>query len=281
MPLPDWQNALWRHHELFQDAVNYYIVAIASLGSSSESPLTKLRGRLAEVWTAADKKGQTREGMGKSLKRVFQLQAVPTLDETVRSFRKPLMEAGVTDLAMELAGESLLHDLGGDKAIQQGGPQYFPMFCQSTFLRGITFPRQGSKLAKDRMQEELPEKLWAVGTEADAYALQEELETGYFVNVSNGKCDDARVKNIFAEAVRNLPLSDAQRDLFTKKLETTILDLPNYAGGSINKDALKNAYAFLVFKYCVRGRIPTRVAGCVEIPGSFIKSQRLPMQGQH
>ena len=26
-PLDDWQSALWRHHELFQDAVNYYTVA--------------------------------------------------------------------------------------------------------------------------------------------------------------------------------------------------------------------------------------------------------------
>lgn len=26
------ESALWQHHELFQDAVNYYIVALASLG---------------------------------------------------------------------------------------------------------------------------------------------------------------------------------------------------------------------------------------------------------
>jgi len=26
--LDDWQTALWRHHELFQDAVNYYTVCL-------------------------------------------------------------------------------------------------------------------------------------------------------------------------------------------------------------------------------------------------------------
>jgi len=108
VPLPDWQNALLRHHALFQDAVNYYIAAIASLGSSPESPLTKLRGRLTEVWATADKNGQSREGMGESLKRAFQFQDVPRLDEAVQLFRQPLKEAGVDDLAMELAGESLL-----------------------------------------------------------------------------------------------------------------------------------------------------------------------------
>ena len=30
-PLPDWQSALWQHHELFQDAVNYYTLALAAM----------------------------------------------------------------------------------------------------------------------------------------------------------------------------------------------------------------------------------------------------------
>lgn len=30
-PLPDWQDALWQHHQLFQDAVNYYTLALAAL----------------------------------------------------------------------------------------------------------------------------------------------------------------------------------------------------------------------------------------------------------
>ena len=27
-PLENWQDILWHHHQLFQDAVNYYIVAL-------------------------------------------------------------------------------------------------------------------------------------------------------------------------------------------------------------------------------------------------------------
>ncbi|MDI6739356.1 MAG: hypothetical protein QME74_03220 [Candidatus Edwardsbacteria bacterium] len=27
--LENWKTALWRHHELFQDAVNYYTLALA------------------------------------------------------------------------------------------------------------------------------------------------------------------------------------------------------------------------------------------------------------
>jgi len=43
-------DALWKHHELFQDAVNYYIVALAALGSSPGSKLTQIRGLLRAVW---------------------------------------------------------------------------------------------------------------------------------------------------------------------------------------------------------------------------------------
>ena len=71
--LADWQTALWRHHELFQDAVNYYIVALASLGVSPESRLTRLRDLLSKVWDAADKKGQHRDGINVSLQRAWQL----------------------------------------------------------------------------------------------------------------------------------------------------------------------------------------------------------------
>lgn len=129
--LPDWQNALWRHHVLFQDAVNYYIIAIASLGSSPESPLTILRGRLADVWFTADKKGQSREGLGVSLKRAFQFQAVPTLDEVVERFRKPLIDNGVSAMEMEHAGELLVSKLGGSGSIRNMSKEFWPLFCST------------------------------------------------------------------------------------------------------------------------------------------------------
>ena len=33
--LPDWQSALWQHHELFQDAVNYYTLALAAIAEGA------------------------------------------------------------------------------------------------------------------------------------------------------------------------------------------------------------------------------------------------------
>ena len=51
-PLDNWQDIFRQHHELFQDAVNYYTFAIAALGEGlpSNHPLTALRQRTADAW---------------------------------------------------------------------------------------------------------------------------------------------------------------------------------------------------------------------------------------
>ena len=113
------EDALWQHHELFQDAVNYYVVALASLGVSPESKLTKLRELLEKVWVVADKKGQLRRGMRESLQRAWQLDQPPTLAEAVEKFTQPLMDDSIPLTTAEKAAEFLLFNLGGESAIQQ------------------------------------------------------------------------------------------------------------------------------------------------------------------
>jgi hypothetical protein len=48
--LPNWQDALWQHHELFQDAVNYYTLALAALAEGL-TPDTA-QGAAALAWRA-------------------------------------------------------------------------------------------------------------------------------------------------------------------------------------------------------------------------------------
>src|SRR5713101_5111255 len=36
--LDGWQSALWQHHELFQDAVNYYALALAGMVEGLDDP---------------------------------------------------------------------------------------------------------------------------------------------------------------------------------------------------------------------------------------------------
>lgn len=66
-----WRGLFWHHHELFQDAVNYYIVALASLGRVGNSPLTQLRDGINAVWERVEKQGERRDGMGTALAKRF------------------------------------------------------------------------------------------------------------------------------------------------------------------------------------------------------------------
>jgi hypothetical protein len=48
-PLDNWPAALWHHHQLFQDAVNYYALALAAMASevAGDSAEASDRGREA------------------------------------------------------------------------------------------------------------------------------------------------------------------------------------------------------------------------------------------
>jgi len=41
-------HVLWQHHELFQDAVNYYLVCLLSLANNPTSDMGKLREQITK-----------------------------------------------------------------------------------------------------------------------------------------------------------------------------------------------------------------------------------------
>ncbi len=59
--LKDWQDVLWQHHELFQDAVNYYTLALVAMaeGLLDSCPINKLRKRIEEAWKEFPRKTVT------------------------------------------------------------------------------------------------------------------------------------------------------------------------------------------------------------------------------
>jgi len=62
------QDTLWQHHELFQDAVNYYLLALLSLCARSRQPATSIRKRMTtrhpntKSGLSFRSRGQTRRG---------------------------------------------------------------------------------------------------------------------------------------------------------------------------------------------------------------------------
>lgn len=77
--LENWQTALWQHHELFQDAVNYYTLSLAAMAASvkGDSDQAKaLRGwveKVRETWSNASRKAERFDGPQTRLAPVLRL----------------------------------------------------------------------------------------------------------------------------------------------------------------------------------------------------------------
>ncbi len=241
-------DALWAHHVLFQDAVNYYIVALASLGHSAESKLTKLRELLGPVWERFDKKGERRSGMGESLQRAWQLPNPPTLLEAVERFQQPIIEGGVPMTTAEKAGEFLLFNLGGDAAIQQGGPVFFPMFCDpdSNPTYRLSVERRGRADAEEKLRIELHRDL----SEKEIHQLAASITLGAVVNLQPGEAPDtgaAAVPRIQeAAATFRDRVSEQQLEDWLRELPPTFA-LAKNRGGNINKPRVHACVLFLAF----------------------------------
>ncbi|MDA8162399.1 MAG: type V CRISPR-associated protein Cas12b [Desulfobacteraceae bacterium] len=82
--LPDWKAVLWRHHELFQDAVNYYTLALAALADSIEGNDDKSEAikawvaRVKESWEQANRKAITFPGPHKRIASLLKIDPEKT-----------------------------------------------------------------------------------------------------------------------------------------------------------------------------------------------------------
>lgn len=80
-PLPNWQDALWQHHELFQDAVNYYTLALAAMAADLQPDTPKGKAALAwreqvrENWLDGFRKAVRYDGPHKRLAKWLNVDA--------------------------------------------------------------------------------------------------------------------------------------------------------------------------------------------------------------
>lgn len=72
---PEWRTVLWRHHELFQDAVNYYMLALAAMGEgvdaggARDKAILDWRKEVERQWQVTTRKAHRYAGPGERLAR--------------------------------------------------------------------------------------------------------------------------------------------------------------------------------------------------------------------
>ncbi|MBU6399111.1 MAG: hypothetical protein KGS61_02235, partial [Verrucomicrobia bacterium] len=129
--LDDGESALWQHHQLFQDAVNYYSVCLAALADGAPGwageYAAQVQGTEKGKWDDFTKKGEKRNGLRKSLARTL---GIPEQDASFLVCRSRILAGceAPKDLLHQVVQE-LFPEKKGRGTIQHAGVDDWPMLC--------------------------------------------------------------------------------------------------------------------------------------------------------
>ena len=259
----DWQDlaepgqSLLEHHRIFQDAINYYMVALGALADPKHAEgdpfVAGLRERLSFAWDQFPRQEVVKEArsLRDSVAPWLGLDPKASLED---AFEVILSEDHPAE-ANCLALYALLSDLSGESKIQQGGRGYFPLFCDAATK--ANFPRAEAKQLKEKGKALVPELLWGFADSESTEALRslkDSLCLEYFaLPTTDGKCfEDAELREKLHWAVTRMceqgRLSGSAQDWQAKLGDSTLSKMRRH--GAVNKDALQDRFAaWLVFHF--------------------------------
>ncbi len=263
----DGLDALWQHHVLFQDAVNYYLVCLLALARPG-NPIWPIREKLDAhdhagnpdelmVWRPFRRRGTLRPGLRDSVaKYLTPGNAQPTPDDC---FAAAL--AG-NDFAQSEEGRARLdaglHQLlgrcTGAAGCKQAAPEYLPRFCKPDF-RG-NYGEDSAALLRENQAARLPYVLHGSEIRPDSPELDEfDVHSIALPNEKKPVFEGAeaieKLKGMVAEWRKRLP--DAGNDwdridaLIAKLPETTTL--PGYAATSAKGEIKFRLFAMFLFRH--------------------------------
>lgn len=183
---PEGEAALWAHHELFQDAVNYYLVALLACASRPDNPLYEIRQRLADenseyqIWGPFRRRGATRPGLRESVaKYLTPDNRIPTWNEAAAAV---LAGLDAPQDAVDAAVRELLAICNGPGAIQQEGRAMLPRFCVHDYKGG--YPVDAAATARAAGESRLTSEFHDLASNEALRAFADQLEISWTVNLT-------------------------------------------------------------------------------------------------
>ncbi|HEY3857843.1 MAG TPA: type V CRISPR-associated protein Cas12b [Verrucomicrobiae bacterium] len=224
--LDEWQTSIWCHHEIFQDAINYYILALASLADPeyATSRLIKdLRVRVSAAWETFPRTAEKdARNMRDSLANWMGLSKDASIED---AFQAVLEGNEATPQVHTLALGLLLDRCGGESAIQQGGRGYLPRFCDAKAKPTYDFSAasQAAGLGKDRLSQFLHREL----RESELTKIAGEMDLSWTVKLQPGEFftpldSSARL----AEAIQHV--RSLLRDASAVRLKEIAIQFPDF-----------------------------------------------------
>ncbi|MBC8347041.1 MAG: type V CRISPR-associated protein Cas12b, partial [Verrucomicrobia bacterium] len=263
-PLPDWEEALWRHHELFQDAVNYYAVCLLALATNSNNPIRGIRNKLAgtdengnptpsQVWLPFRRKGVTRPGMRSSVVKYF-------CPENADATPENCFDAAIGDspASSDIRNAALVQLLeackGGGGKIRNAAPEFFPLFCNP--FTNANFKADKALLKRKWAQEAMPFVLH------DSATLWDSPDMDNFDVHSIGTPDKRTPRLDKEKATARITvglellcekelLCGERKEEFLKILESKPEDfsMPNYVGSSVKGGKKMQMAAMMLYRF--------------------------------
>ncbi len=255
---PGGDELLWQHHAHFQDAVNYYLVALLALAAPTNKSLGQLRQRIAtpgdeyQIWGPFRRRGGDRSGLRESVARyVTPANSSPTLDE---AFGAILAGNEVDATIRDSAVSSLLEVCDGAGAIQQQGRAYWPKFCDPT--TAANFAGDPAMMRRQRHQRILPRVLHDPATQFDSPAL-DEFDTFSIATPDTKRpvLAGAKARERLHQAVTlwrgRMTDGSAEFDRLAASIDRLPSDfaLNGYVGSSAKGDVQARLFALLLFKH--------------------------------
>lgn len=211
------ERILSEHHEIFQDAVNYFIVAMAALADPSSQDefsrvMRDIRSRVVSAWETFPNVSAARRGAKSfkaSLSKWLNLGNSVTVEE---AFRKILDNNQADTALLNLALIAVLKNCTGESGIKQGGRTYLPRLCYPGYTGSWDYAAVTATSAWGK--DKLAQILHANPTQQELEGIAAEMELSWLFKVQDGAFFtglDAR--NRIREALRHLKvhfISDLQ-----------------------------------------------------------------------
>lgn len=268
--LPNWEAALWDHHALFQDAVNYYVVcllALAQPGNAVYPIREKLDAKNAAggddelmVWRSFRRRGAMRRGLRDSVVPYLcsdKPDATPedcfaaalAGNECAQSDEgRKRLDAGLTQLLAKCTGAA---------GCKQAAPVFLPRFAKPSYQG--SYGEDTTTLLRENEGARLPFILHDPATNATSPTLDQ------FSVHSIALPNEKKPKFIGREAVRKLHSMVAEwrkrqptAENDWQRLDSAInkladdFEMPGYAATSAKNDVKFRLFAMFIFQYVER-----------------------------
>lgn len=131
-PIDNFEEILLTHHQLFQDAVNYYLCALVAMSKSEDKIFGRIQEQLVRVWNDFYKNGSKREGIKHSIYRIYKDERILDSVNGFHYAKDLILE--YTTVQPEILQAALNHIAEKCKGdVTQPSKTYFPQLCEPSF----------------------------------------------------------------------------------------------------------------------------------------------------